>query len=426
MGVPATRYPTIPPPAVVLAVLATLLLSGRAQTQDAAIPGIAKHSITVGGVQFDLTAAPQRSGEQWEIRIEVVATSADGGYHGLEPHLLLPGRFRVAEGYGGFSDHPTSCRNETSSWSRTVAPFEEVVFSEVYPSGANHQPLRPGTSLALKVELRALQQSIPGQYSSPELGVLHAAVPRSGPPVLSFPSPCDSASPGCPTGWDAFHLLPGKAGVVWVYSEPTGLYFTRSEVTVAQYEQCVNDGVCEPENHRTNSDFVYCNWGHGDRAAHPMSCVNLFGASAFCEWVGGRLPTGEEWYAEASDNGQRRWPWGDLPHGSCDRVVQAYSSLVVLSRPGCCRDSTWPVCSKPAGNSTSGLCDMSGNVWEWTTPTTGGSVELRDGVAELRGGSFLESRAAELQVSARTTYSEGIRVSDGGFRCVRSSPIALP
>jgi len=32
---------------------------------------------------------------------------------------------------------------------------------------------------------------------------------------------------------------------------------------------------------------------------------------------------------------------------------------------GCGKNGTWPVCSKPAGNTAQGLCDMAGNVAQW-------------------------------------------------------------
>ena len=33
---------------------------------------------------------------------------------------------------------------------------------------------------------------------------------------------------------------------------------------------------------------------------------------------------------------------------------------------GCGKGGAWPVCDKTAGMSTQGLCDMIGNLWEWT------------------------------------------------------------
>ncbi|MBW2701239.1 MAG: SUMF1/EgtB/PvdO family nonheme iron enzyme [Deltaproteobacteria bacterium] len=70
--------------------------------------------------------------------------------------------------------------------------------------------------------------------------------------------------------------------------------------------------------------------------------------------AGGRLPTEKEWEAEASNNGSRKYPWGD-EKVSCERAVMREEGV-----DGCGRDLTWPVCSKTLGNSVSGLCDMSG------------------------------------------------------------------
>jgi len=204
-------------------------------------------------------------------------------------------------------------------------------------------------------------------------------------------------------------VLNGPAGLVFVYSNPAKLYFAKTETTVSQYRACVEAGACSKENHRTKSDNGYCNWGHSDRDDHPMNCVNWHGATQFCAWVGGRLPTEEEWYAEASNGGSRQYPWGDT-EVTCDRAIWGDGS----NTDGCGRDSTWPVCSKTAGNSVSGLCDMSGNVWEWTsTPESSGRV--------LRGGSWGDDGTSDLRASGR--YGDVPGVGDGGYgvRCVRVS-----
>jgi len=130
-----------------------------------------------------------------------------------------------------------------------------------------------------------------------------------------------------------------------------------TEVTVAQYRVCVKAGVCSPP-----SDGWYdrpCNWKYPDRGNHPVNCLNWHQAETYAKWVGGRLPTEAEWeYAARSGGLNRKYPWGDHK-ATCDYAIMDDGGN------GCGREGTWPVCSKPAGNTEQGLCDMAGNVWEW-------------------------------------------------------------
>ena len=142
-----------------------------------------------------------------------------------------------------------------------------------------------------------------------------------------------------------------------------------------------------------------------------MNCLNFVGAEAFCAYVGGRLPTGDEWFAEASNGGTQTYPWGEETV-SCNRAV-----MWVMPNPGlgCGQGSTWPVCSKPTGNSVSGLCDMIGNVWEWTQNSAGSQ-------GRMRGGAWDVDTLSSLTANSTWNYSSSIRNPDQGFRCLRETP----
>jgi len=194
----------------------------------------------------------------------------------------------------------------------------------------------------------------------------------------------------------------GVAGLTWIMSRAAGIEFTKSEVTVAQYKACVEAGKCSAPN--TGGG---CNWNQAGRGTHPVNCVDWNQATAFCAWAGGRLPTEQEWEAEASDGGKRQYPWGD-EQVSCERAIWSQGGA------GCGKNGTWPVCSKPAGNSVSGLCDMSGNVWEWTSSSEGSA-------RVVRGGSWLNGGPDFLRASYRARSDPSFRFDVYGFRCGRSS-----
>jgi formylglycine-generating enzyme required for sulfatase activity len=99
---------------------------------------------------------------------------------------------------------------------------------------------------------------------------------------------------------------------------------------------------------------------------------------------------------------------------------------------GCGLDSTWPVCSKEAGNIVQGVCDLAGNVWEWVEDWYHSSYNAEggapvDGSAWVnpsgsdragRGGSWVRD-ARDVRAADRGWVTLGNRVGDLGARLCR-------
>jgi len=205
-----------------------------------------------------------------------------------------------------------------------------------------------------------------------------------------------------------------NSGITWVTSKVkklNGLKFSKSEVTVKQFEACVKAGKCKKDNYHGKDENKYCNWGYNDRGFHPMNCVDWYGADAFCKWAGGRLPTEDEWYAEADNDGARQYPWGN-EESSCN-----YANSV---QDGCGKNGTWPVCTKEAGNSVSGVCDMNGNVMEWASTE---STEQDSNYVFLGDSLYDNSRNPYYLVSAIGVPSSWDYLI--GFRCALANKSSL-
>jgi formylglycine-generating enzyme required for sulfatase activity len=197
----------------------------------------------------------------------------------------------------------------------------------------------------------------------------------------------------------------------------------KSEVTVSQYRECVNSDHCsEPE-----SGGEWDNWNISGRENYPVNQVDWFQAQAFCEWAGGRLPTESEWEYAARSGGQViTYPWGEETP-TCNYTVMDENGQ------GCGNGGTMRVCSKTAGNTAQGLCDMAGNVWEWVqdwphpnyegAPTDGSAWESPGDSADrmVRGGSWINGDPFRLRTTHRSMNYSDIPEYNIGFRCVNSS-----
>jgi formylglycine-generating enzyme required for sulfatase activity len=188
----------------------------------------------------------------------------------------------------------------------------------------------------------------------------------------------------------------------------------QTEVTNAQYQACVEAGICQEPTSCGSGEFSYQD---PTKDQFPVSCLTWEEAGAYCAWIGGRLPSEAQWEKAARGSDYLKFPWGnEFDQTRCNSQESDLDGPLAVGS------------YSPEGDSPFGLQDMAGNVWEWTRDwydieyygkaprdNPGGPVggERRS----LRGGSWYANYC-----SVRTSYRyydvpHG-RSTGVGFRCV--------
>lgn len=204
-----------------------------------------------------------------------------------------------------------------------------------------------------------------------------------------------------PTDWQPEHKVSLDA-----------FYLDKYEVTNKQYyEFCTKTKTPLPEF--WGASQFKCSLEYPD---HPVIGVSFSDAIRYAQWAGKRLPTEAEWeYAARGGLPNSNFPWGN----QIDSILVNYGKKY---------KTTLKVGSfKPNGY---GICDMGGNVWEWTSDNYGDDFYSKSPSQNPTGpatGRFKVIRGGSWHSGAmcvQTYYRNGLSPSwidfAVGFRCAKT------
>eukprot|EP00039_Didymoeca_costata_P013471 m.205319 g.205319 ORF g.205319 m.205319 type:complete len:376 (+) comp15784_c0_seq1:232-1359(+) len=154
------------------------------------------------------------------------------------------------------------------------------------------------------------------------------------------------------------------------------------------------------------------------RGKEPAVHISWNDATAYCEWLGMRLPTEKEWeYAARGGLEDEKFPWGDEPvDGDYSKLLNSWEGE--FPKKNTKKDGYVGLAPSDAYEPNGyGIYNMVGNVWEWTST---GTKENK----VLRGGSFVDTIDGSfnhaLRVSTRMENTPDSGGHNTGFRCARN------
>jgi formylglycine-generating enzyme required for sulfatase activity len=191
------------------------------------------------------------------------------------------------------------------------------------------------------------------------------------------------------------------------------------EVTSAQYDSCVNAGVCAPAHDSDGQciawngrNFIRARIVRQDKDAElPVVCVTWYQARDYCNYKGKKLPSEAQWEYSALSGRKATFSWGD-ERPDATRCAQGKPK-----KAGSFIANPW------------GLFDMTGNVWEWVSDRYQSDYYLTSEPADpegpdagqyrvIRGGGWY-SDPEQLRIKNRHWFEPNFGEVSIGFRCAK-------
>lgn len=246
-------------------------------------------------------------------------------------------------------------------------------------------------------------------------------------------------------------LNPAGAGLRRSGALPGGMVLDTSPVTVEQFSRFVSETGHVTEAERLGGGEVILfplgrwridpeatwrrPWGAsrpGETAPgdHPVTQVSWNDANAYCAWVGGRLPTVEEWTLAARSGQSENVPYAVGTDIERDGVFLAkiWSGAFPFHNDG----RNGPIGTVPVGKTgltPTGLTDMAGNVWNWMQDDRNDpGLGPESAQKALKGGSFLCDPyvCRGYDIAARQSATPDTSAVHIGFRCARKATARDP